>query len=156
MIRRPPRATRTDTLVPYTTLVLSPQPEDPVRRRGAALLQRSRLPHRRPGDRARSTSGRRAGHLPVAAHPRSGGDPLAPARGGGAVKSFRDRNPYTVGLVSVLVIGAITGMAFLVGLLHLLEDTYEIEANFTDAAGLRGGDEVKLAGVKVAIGRAHV
>src|SRR3546814_17829187 len=89
------------------------------------------------------------GHLPVAAHPRSGGDPLAPARGGGAVKSFRDRNPYTVGLVSVLVIGAITGMAFLVGLLHLLEDTYEMEANFTDAAGLRGGDEVKLAGVKV-------
>src|SRR3546814_9911297 len=40
-------------------------------------------------------------------------------------------------------------MAFLVGLLHLLEDTYEMEANFTDAAGLRGGDEVKLAGVKV-------
>src|SRR3546814_13983733 len=73
------------------------------------------------------SSGRRAGHLPVAAHPRSGGDPLAPARGGGSVKSFRDRNPYTVGLVSVLVIGAITGMAFLVGLLHLLEDTYEME-----------------------------
>src|SRR3546814_1973261 len=95
------------------------------------------------------------GHLPVAAHPRSGGDPLAPARGGGAVKSFRDRNPYTVGLVSVLVIGAITGMAFLVGLLHLLEDTYEMEANFTDAAGLRGGDEVKLAGVKVGRSEEH-
>jgi phospholipid/cholesterol/gamma-HCH transport system substrate-binding protein len=65
------------------------------------------------------------------------------------VRSFRDRNPYAVGLISVLVIGAITGMAFLVGLLHLLEDTYEMEGTFTDAAGLRGGDEVKLAGVKV-------
>lgn len=65
------------------------------------------------------------------------------------MRSFRDRNPYAVGIVSTLIIGAITGMAFLVGLLHLLEDTYEMEATFTDAAGLRGGDEVKLAGVKV-------
>jgi phospholipid/cholesterol/gamma-HCH transport system substrate-binding protein len=65
------------------------------------------------------------------------------------MKSFRDRNPYAVGLVSTLVIGALTGLAFMVGLLHLLEDTYEMEATFTDAAGLRGGDEVKLAGVKV-------
>lgn len=65
------------------------------------------------------------------------------------MRSFRDRNPYAVGLVSVLIIGAITGFAFLVGLLHLLEDTYEMEATFTDAAGLRSGDEVKVAGVKV-------
>jgi phospholipid/cholesterol/gamma-HCH transport system substrate-binding protein len=65
------------------------------------------------------------------------------------VRSFRDRNPYAVGLVSVLLIGAITGAAFLVGLLHLLEDTYEMDGTFTDAAGLRSGDDVKLAGVKV-------
>jgi phospholipid/cholesterol/gamma-HCH transport system substrate-binding protein len=65
------------------------------------------------------------------------------------VKSFRDRNPYAVGLVSLLIIGTLTGAAFMVGLLHLLEDTYEMEATFTDAAGLRTGDEVKVAGVKV-------
>lgn len=65
------------------------------------------------------------------------------------MRSFRDRNPYAVGIVSTLVIGAITGMAFLVGLLHLLEDTYEMHASFTDAAGLKSGDDVKLAGVKV-------
>jgi phospholipid/cholesterol/gamma-HCH transport system substrate-binding protein len=65
------------------------------------------------------------------------------------VKSFRDRNPYAVGLVSLLVIGAITGVAFMVGLLHLLEHTYEMEADFTDAAGLRNGDDVKVAGVTV-------
>ena len=65
------------------------------------------------------------------------------------MKSFRDRNPYAVGLVSMLVIGAITGLAFMVGLLHLLEDTYEMEGTFTDGAGLRSGDDVKLAGVKV-------
>ncbi len=65
------------------------------------------------------------------------------------MKSFRDRNPYAVGLVSLLLIGAVTGAAFLVGLLHLLEDTYSMEGTFTDAAGLRTGDDVKVAGVKV-------
>jgi phospholipid/cholesterol/gamma-HCH transport system substrate-binding protein len=65
------------------------------------------------------------------------------------MKSFRDRNPYAVGLVSLLIIGALTGGAFMVGLLHLLEDTYEMEGTFTDAAGLRTGDDVRVAGVKV-------
>lgn len=65
------------------------------------------------------------------------------------MRSFRDRNPYAVGIVSMLLIGAVTGLAFMVGLLHLLEDTYEMEGTFTDGAGLRSGDEVKVAGVKV-------
>lgn len=65
------------------------------------------------------------------------------------MRSFRDRNPYAVGLVSVLLIGAVTGLAFMVGLLHLLEDTYTMEGTFTNAAGLRSGDDVKVAGVKV-------
>ncbi|MFL6204761.1 MAG: MCE family protein [Acidimicrobiales bacterium] len=65
------------------------------------------------------------------------------------MRSFRDRNPYAVGIVSMLIIGLITGLAFMVGLLHLLEDTYTMEGSFTDAAGLRVGDDVKLAGVKV-------
>ena len=65
------------------------------------------------------------------------------------MKSFRDRNPYAVGIVSVLLIGAITGFAFAVGLLHLLEHTYEMRAQFRDAAGLREGDSVRVAGVKV-------
>jgi phospholipid/cholesterol/gamma-HCH transport system substrate-binding protein len=65
------------------------------------------------------------------------------------VKSFRDRNPYAVGIVSVLVIGALTGFAFAVGLLGLLKDTYEVRAVFADAAGLRTGNEIRLAGVKV-------
>jgi phospholipid/cholesterol/gamma-HCH transport system substrate-binding protein len=65
------------------------------------------------------------------------------------MKSFRDRNPYAVGLASVLVIGLLTGVAFAVGLLHLLEDTYTVRAEFADAAGLRNGDDVRIAGVKV-------
>ena len=65
------------------------------------------------------------------------------------MKSFRDRNPYAVGLVSLLVIGTATGLAFMVGLLHLLEDNYAMQGDFTDAAGLRVGDDVKVAGVDV-------
>ena len=65
------------------------------------------------------------------------------------MRSFRDRNPYAVGAISLLVIGAMTGLAFMVGLLHLLEHTYSMEGTFTQAAGLRSGDDVKVAGVKV-------
>jgi phospholipid/cholesterol/gamma-HCH transport system substrate-binding protein len=64
------------------------------------------------------------------------------------VKSFADRNPYVIGIVSVLVIAAATGAAFMVGILHLLEPTYKVEAIFNDAAGIRVGDEVRVAGVK--------
>jgi phospholipid/cholesterol/gamma-HCH transport system substrate-binding protein len=63
-------------------------------------------------------------------------------------RSFRDMNPYAVGLVSVGVIGVLVGIAFMAGLLHLFDDTYQVRAVFTDASGLRGGDEVRVAGVK--------
>ncbi len=65
------------------------------------------------------------------------------------MRSFRDRNPNAVGLVSVLIIAGLTGMAFAVGLFRLLEDSYTVRAEFADAAGLRNGDDVRLAGVKV-------
>lgn len=65
------------------------------------------------------------------------------------MKSFRDRNPYLVGLISVLLLGGATGFAFLVGTLNLLEEAYPMEGVFTDASGLRAGDDIKLAGVKV-------
>ena len=65
------------------------------------------------------------------------------------MKSFRDMNPYVVGLASVLLLGTAVGFAFLVGTLNLLEKAYPMHGVFTDASGLRGGDDVKLAGVKV-------
>ena len=65
------------------------------------------------------------------------------------MKSFRDRNPYIVGIITVLLLGSATGAAFLVGTLNLLEKTYSMEGVFSDASGLRSGDDVKLAGVKV-------
>jgi len=64
------------------------------------------------------------------------------------VKSFRDRNPYAVGLGSVLVIGVLVGAAFMIGVLHLLERGYQVKGVFDDAAGVRGGANVVVAGVK--------
>src|SRR3546814_19107565 len=52
MIRRPPRSTRTDTLVPYTTLFRSPArvADDPDSKRSAARAETLRLRLSRYGD----------------------------------------------------------------------------------------------------------
>src|SRR3546814_3049764 len=60
MIRRPPRSTRTDTLVPYTTLVRSPRQPLPV----LAVAGGRARPHARPATphRPRMWSGRSEEH----------------------------------------------------------------------------------------------
>ena len=64
------------------------------------------------------------------------------------MRSFRDRNPILIGLGSIGVIAILVAIAFAVGLLHLLEDAYTVRGVFDDAAGIRGGDDVRVAGVK--------
>lgn len=64
-------------------------------------------------------------------------------------KSFRDRNPYAVGSISILVTMAIVGFAFAYGVLHLFTYQYPVRATFSDTAGLKAGDNVRVAGVKV-------
>ena len=64
------------------------------------------------------------------------------------MKAFRERNPYVIGIGSVLVIGFFVGLAFMVGILHLLERTYTVKAVFSDAAGVRSGVNVRVAGIK--------
>jgi phospholipid/cholesterol/gamma-HCH transport system substrate-binding protein len=66
-----------------------------------------------------------------------------------ALRSFRDRNPYVIGVASVAVIGAFVAFAFAVGILHLGEHAYEVRGVFADAAGIRAGNDVSVAGVKV-------
>jgi phospholipid/cholesterol/gamma-HCH transport system substrate-binding protein len=66
-----------------------------------------------------------------------------------SLKSFRDRNPYVVGLVSVAIIGAFVAGAFAVGILHLGERAYAVRGVFGDAGGIKAGDDVRVAGVKV-------
>ncbi|MFI6388484.1 MlaD family protein [Nonomuraea sp. NPDC050540] len=66
-----------------------------------------------------------------------------------ALKSFRDRNKIVVGLVSVAVLGSLLVATFLVGSLGLLEGGYTMSGTFTDSGGLRGGQDVRVAGVRV-------
>ena len=64
------------------------------------------------------------------------------------MRSFRDRNPILIGLGSIAIIAVMVAIAFGIGLLHLLEDAYTVRGVFDDAAGIRGGDDVRVAGVK--------
>lgn len=62
---------------------------------------------------------------------------------------FRERNPVTIGAVSLAVIAVMMLVAFKAGSLPLIGggDTYH--AAFTDASGLKANDEVRIAGVRV-------
>lgn len=62
---------------------------------------------------------------------------------------FRERNPVTIGAISLAVIAALMTVAFKAGDLPVVGggDTYY--ANFSEAGGLKANDEVRIAGVRV-------
>ncbi len=64
-------------------------------------------------------------------------------------KPFRERNPVVVGAVGLTVLALLTVAAFNADRLPLIGggDTYS--AAFSEAGGLKPGDEVRIAGVKV-------
>lgn len=64
------------------------------------------------------------------------------------MKPFQDRNPLTVGIISVtvLLLGVLTAFQ-LDSITSLFDARYR--AAFSDASGLRPNDEVRIAGVKV-------
>ncbi|GAA3195323.1 MlaD family protein [Actinocorallia longicatena] len=66
-----------------------------------------------------------------------------------ALKSFRDRPPILVGLVSLAVIAVVIGATFLTGTMGLLKSRYEMSGVFTDTGNLRNGNDVLVAGVRV-------
>jgi phospholipid/cholesterol/gamma-HCH transport system substrate-binding protein len=62
---------------------------------------------------------------------------------------FRERNPVTIGAISLAVIAALVMTAFKAGDLPIIGggDTYY--ASFSEAGGLKVNDEVRIAGVRV-------
>lgn len=62
---------------------------------------------------------------------------------------FRERNPVTIGAISLAVIAMLMTIAFKAGDLPVIGggDTYY--ANFTEAGGIKPNDEVRIAGVRV-------
>lgn len=65
-----------------------------------------------------------------------------------ALKSLRDVNQKLVAIVTLSALGAACVFAFAVGQLHLFERGYTMSGEFSDAAGLKNGQDVRVAGVK--------
>ena len=63
--------------------------------------------------------------------------------------SFRERPPWIVGTVSILLISIGLAVAFSVNKFEGLRGVQTISADLRDAAGLQVGNEVRVAGVKI-------
>lgn len=62
---------------------------------------------------------------------------------------FRERNPVKIGIVSIAVLLMLLVMAFKADSLPLIGGGTTYYANFSEAGGLKTGDEVRVAGVRV-------
>ncbi len=62
---------------------------------------------------------------------------------------FRERNPVKIGAVSIAVLLMLLVMAFKADSLPLIGGGTTYYANFSEAGGLKTGDEVRVAGVRV-------
>jgi len=62
---------------------------------------------------------------------------------------FRDRNPVVIGAVGLTVLALLTAAAFNADNLPLIGGGETYSAAFSEAGGLKPGDEVRIAGVKV-------
>lgn len=76
---------------------------------------------------------------------------LRPAahRGRPLFRPLRERNPVLVGAVGLLVLALTCLVAYDADALPVIGGGTTYSANFTEAAGLRSGNEVRVAGVKV-------
>ncbi len=62
------------------------------------------------------------------------------------MKAFTERNPVTIGVIVVALIAAGTTAALALNG-GALKDRYTVQARFSDTAGLRSGDKVRVAGI---------
>ncbi len=65
-----------------------------------------------------------------------------------ALKSLRDVNQKVVAIVTLTALGAGCVFAFAIGQLHLFDRGYTMSGEFSDTAGLKKGQDVRVAGVK--------
>jgi phospholipid/cholesterol/gamma-HCH transport system substrate-binding protein len=64
-------------------------------------------------------------------------------------RSFSSRNPTVIGAIGLVVIGALLWASFNASKLPIIGGGTVYSAQFSEAAGLRADDEVRIAGVKV-------
>jgi phospholipid/cholesterol/gamma-HCH transport system substrate-binding protein len=66
-----------------------------------------------------------------------------------SVKNFRERSPAVVGIISIAAIAAATTFAFFIDRIPMLNQSYDVKAEFKDGAGLTAENQVRVAGIKV-------
>jgi phospholipid/cholesterol/gamma-HCH transport system substrate-binding protein len=69
--------------------------------------------------------------------------------GGELMKPFRERNPLPIGIVGVLLVLGFLFVGLNASKLPFVASGHTVYANFTDAAGLQKGNNVRVAGVLV-------
>lgn len=65
------------------------------------------------------------------------------------MKPFRERNPVKIGAVSLMTLALLVGAAFKADSLPLIGGGTTYHADFSEAGGLKAGDPVLIAGVRV-------
>ncbi|MQY06658.1 MlaD family protein [Actinomadura macrotermitis] len=65
-----------------------------------------------------------------------------------ALKSLRDVNHKVVAIISLTALAAACVFAFAIGQLHLLDRGYTMSGEFSDTAGIKKGQDVRVAGMK--------
>lgn len=65
------------------------------------------------------------------------------------MKPFRERNPVPIGALGIALIVGLLVLAFNAGSLPVFNHGRTYYADFADSAGLKQGDDVRIAGVKV-------
>jgi phospholipid/cholesterol/gamma-HCH transport system substrate-binding protein len=69
--------------------------------------------------------------------------------GGELMKPFRERNPVPIGIIGVVLIALFLAIGLDAGKLPFVTSGHTVYAQFSDAAGLQNGDNVRIAGVLV-------
>lgn len=65
------------------------------------------------------------------------------------MKTFRERNPFTLGMIGTVVLIAVALVTFYAEELPVIGGGTEYQAEFSEAAGLEVDNEVRVAGIKV-------
>jgi phospholipid/cholesterol/gamma-HCH transport system substrate-binding protein len=65
------------------------------------------------------------------------------------VKPFRERNPLPIGIIGIVTILLLLLLSFNANALPFIGGGTTYHADFADAGGLKSGDDVRIAGVKV-------